>query len=181
MEKPTIMVLLFREDDPSKNTALKLVRAGLAWIVRKREIRGYPLILNPYANEYVGPWHREVVLKYGILVVDASWKKLEPRRFQGLRGVHGKLPPLLPGNPINYGKLCILSSIEAVAAALYITGFKEAYSSMLGLYKWMNTFHTLNAELLEEYANAKSKEDLEKIISTYWGSKEPCMYNIEEG
>lgn len=181
MEKPTIMVLLFREDDPSKNTALKLVRAGLAWIVRKREIRGCPLILNPYANEYVGPWHREIVLKYGILVVDASWKKLEPRRFQWLRGVHGKLPPLLPGNPINYGKLCILSSIEAVAAALYITGFKEAYSSMLGLYKWMNTFHTLNAELLEEYANAKSKEDLEKIISTYWGSKEPCMYNIEEG
>jgi len=76
METPRIMVLLYREDDPSKNTALKLVRMGFAVLVSKHSVRGYPLVLNPYSNTYLGPWYRNQVLQHGVLVLDASWKKL---------------------------------------------------------------------------------------------------------
>ncbi len=175
METPRIMVLLYREDDPSKNTALKLVRMGFAVLVSKHSVRGYPLVLNPYSNTYLGPWYRNQVLQHGVLVLDASWKKLSKNKFKGLRGEHVKLPPLLPGNPINYGKPCMLSSIEAVAATLYITGFQDLYKKILGVFKWMNTFDALNKELLDEYARVSTLEELREVIVSYWEVENPCI------
>ncbi len=173
MIHPKIYVLYLGEDDPSKNTSLKMVRKGYALRIHPRSIRGQPLVLNPYAKKYLGPWLRNHIDKHGILVIDASWKKLSPKKTR-VKGKHYKLPPLLPGNPINYAKPCILSSIEAVAAALYITGYRETYEKLLGLYKWMNTFHTLNQELLEAYSKTKNEEELLKTIQEYWGPKPPC-------
>ncbi|MEM0224989.1 MAG: DUF367 family protein [Desulfurococcaceae archaeon] len=173
-----VYVLLYREDDPSKNTALKMIRAGLAVSINKRSFKGNPLVLNPYSQEILGQWFKEHVEKHGVLVVDASWRKLDRYKFRSIKGIHVKLPPLLPGNPVNYGKPCILSSIEAVAAALYITGFHDEYRKLLGLYKWMSTFHSLNIELLESYSSAKNSEELTNIITTYWGTLNPC-YNLQ--
>ncbi|OYT41103.1 MAG: hypothetical protein B6U89_00280 [Desulfurococcales archaeon ex4484_58] len=172
-ERVKIMVIYFREDDPKKNTSLKMIRYGIAYRIHPRKIRGYPVVLNPYAINYLGRWCREYIEKYGLVVLDASWKKLSPTRFKGIRGKHYKLPPLLPGNPVNYGKPCILSSIEAVAASLYITGFKNIYNKLIKLYKWMNTFHKLNQEILEEYSKAEKQEELEKTIKKYWENP-PC-------
>jgi pre-rRNA-processing protein TSR3 len=181
MNQPRIMVILYREDDPGKNTALKLIKMGLATRVSKSSVRGYPIVLNPYSNTYLGPWHREQLVKQGLLVLDASWRRLSPSRFKDVRGLHTKLPPLLPGNPVNYGKPCILSSIEAVAAALYITGLIELYSRILGLYKWMKTFHDLNKELLQEYSKTRTPEELEELIIQYWETKNPCIQVEGEG
>lgn len=171
---PRILVVCSREDDPRKNTAIKMLRFGFAEKVAYKRIPGKPLVLDPYARIIIGAWHRPVIDKYGILVYDASWKKLTPRRFKRIPGIHAKLPPLLPGNPVNYTKPCMLSSIEAVAATLYITGYNEAYEKLLGLYKWMNTFHTLNKELLEKYKEAETPQKLEHVIKEYWGEKPPC-------
>lgn len=173
MDIPRIMVLYFKEDDPSKNTSLKMVRMGLAHKVSRR-YRGRPLVLNPYSEKLVYRGLREYVLRNGILVLDASWRRLTPEKFRGLRGLHARLPPLLAGNPVNYGKPCILSSIEAVAATLYITGFHEAYRRLLGLYKWMETFHTLNRDLLEDYYRAETPSDLLGVVRGYWGGSPPC-------
>lgn len=171
---PRIMVVYYREDDPAKNTALKMIRKNLAIHIYPRRIHGSPIILDPYSNKYLGPWDHIYVEKHGIVVVDASWKKLAPRKTIMIKGQHRKLPPLLPGNPINYGKPCILSSIEAVAATLYITGFIEAYEKLLGLYKWMKTFHTLNNEVLEAYRRTRNYNELLETIKDYWGEKPPC-------
>ena len=172
--RPAILVIYYREDDPRKNTSVKMVAHGLARRVTPYMIRGLPIVLNPYSREYLGTWHKNFIDKHGVVVVDASWKKLSIEKFKNLRGKHVKLPPLLPGNPINYGKPCILSSIEAVAATLYITGYRESYEKLLGLYKWMNTFHTLNQELLEEYSKADTPEKLHETIKDYWGENPPC-------
>lgn len=173
-----ILVILYREDDPSKNTALKMIQAGLAVRVTKRSMRTRPVVLDPYSEEYLGSWLRDEVEKNGLLVVDASWKRLTRDKFRGIPGVHVKLPPLLPGNPINYGKPCILSSIEAVAASLYITGYRGIYDELIGLYKWMRTFHELNKDLLEDYSKATNPSELEKTILEYWETLDPC-YNPE--
>ena len=172
--EPKIYVILYREDDPRKNTAVKMIQRGLAKPISKKGVKGVPIVLNPYSHAYCGAWLRDYVLKNGIIVIDASWKKLSCEKFIGIRGVHVKLPPLLPGNPINYGKPCMLSSLEAVCAALYITGFLEQYSKLLGLYKWMDTFHELNKALLEEYARASSDYELREKIREYWGCDDPC-------
>ncbi|MEM1661553.1 MAG: DUF367 family protein [Desulfurococcaceae archaeon] len=170
MIKPKIMVIYYREDDPCKNTSLKMVRKGYAKLVNHRSIYGKPIVLNPFSNQTLGSWFAENIDKYGVVVVDASWKRIEPKYFERIRGIHLKLPPLIAGNPINYGKPCKLSSIEAVAATLYITGFIETYESLLKLYKWMETFHNLNQELLEKYRRASTNTELEDAIREKWGT-----------
>jgi len=165
---------MYYEDDPVKNTALKMVKAGLARRVTLAFTRHRPVVLNPFSPDYLGPWLRSLVEQKGVLVLDASWKQLAPEKFRKLHGTHVKLPPLLPGNPVNYGKPCMLSSIEAVAATAYITGFTDTYKKLLGLYKWMETFNDLNSELLESYAKAWSMEELISTVRDYWGDASPC-------
>ena len=159
-----IYVVYFREDDPRKNTSLKMVRAGLARLTRRFPKRA--IVLDPYARRFLGPWDRGYIEKYGVVVIDASWKKLSPDKLRKLYGIHRKLPLLIAGNPINYGKPWILSSIEAVTATLYITGFDEVVEKLKGLYKWMNTFILLNKELLDTYRSIENEEKLIETISS---------------
>ncbi len=153
---------------------MKMVKAGLARLVDHGFARRGLVVLNPFSPDYLGPWLRSLVEEKGVLVLDASWKHLTPGKFKRIPGTHVKLPPLLPGNPVNYGKPCMLSSVEAVAAAAYIAGFTDIYGKLLGLYKWMETFHTLNSELLEAYSKAGSQEELAAAIQEYWGENPPC-------
>jgi pre-rRNA-processing protein TSR3 len=179
--KLKIYAVIYREDDPAKNTAIKMVKAGLAELVKGPLFKLKLLVLNPYSKDYLGPWHHDVAVKYGLLVVDASWRRLDPSKFTSISGVHVKLPPLLPGNPVNYGKPCMLSSVEAVAASVYILGFRGEYELLLGLYKWMSTFHELNRELLDAYSSATSPGELVKVIIDFWETEDPCYYSIERG
>lgn len=165
---PRIYVLYYGEDDPRKNTALKMVRMGYA--VKTWRYSSKSIVLDPFARRYLGPWDKDFVEKYGLVVVDASWKKLTPRHFPR-RGIHRKLPLLIAGNPVNYGKPFMLSSIEAVAAALYISGYKEQALELVKVYKWMKTFFDLNKELLEQYSKARSEEEVINIINSLLGAK----------
>jgi Uncharacterized conserved protein len=70
---------------------------------------------------------------------------------------------LFAGNPTNYAKPYILSSVEAVAASLYIFGFKSLSYKYLSIYKWGKTFLDLNMEILDEYAIAGTEEEIRKI------------------
>ena len=160
-----IYVIHYGEDDPRKNTALKMVRKGYAVITRR--IPRKAVVLDPYAKEYLAPWDRTFISKYGLAVVDASWKKLTPSYFKRLPGLHRKLPYLVAGNPINYGKPYMLSSIEAVIAALYITGFIEEVNKLKGLFKWLNTFLTLNHDPLEDYSKVKNRDEYIRVIESY--------------
>ncbi|MEM2854678.1 MAG: DUF367 family protein [Desulfurococcaceae archaeon] len=153
-----IYVICFREDDPLRNTALKMVRKGLATVIRRPPPNA--LVLNPFAQELLGPWDKTYVDMHGLVVVDASWKKISRDYFIKIRGKHRRLPYLLAANPVNYGKPMILSSIEAVIAALYITGYVETALKLTGLFKWLKTFLELNREPLEEYSKVKSIEEL---------------------
>ncbi len=162
---PRIYVIYYRMDDPRKNTSVKMVKKGLARFTRRFPRKA--VVLDPFAREYLGPWDRVFIEKYGVVVVDTSWKRISSRQFTRLPGIHRRLPYLIAGNPVNYGKPYMLSSIEAVAAALYITGFMEAVEKLVGLYKWMKTFIQLNHEPLEDYCKARDKKEYIETIKTY--------------
>ena len=54
-----------------------------------------------------------------------------------LIGVNNKrLPLLIPVNPTNYGKVGVLSSVEALSAALFISGFNDLSLKILNIFKW---------------------------------------------
>ncbi len=161
-----IMVYGFSEDDPSKCTAEKMIRKGYA--VKINSVKRIPrraIVLDPFSKIFLSPEDRLFVERYGLVVVDVSWNKLlSGESFPRInRGVHRKLPILYAANPINYGKPGILSSLEAVIAALYITGFIQEALSLTGLYKWAKVFVELNKELLEAYSKASNRNEIEQI------------------
>lgn len=140
-----VMVVYLGGDDPSKNTALRLIRAGLAHRVRRPPPGS--LVLDPLAPTPVSATDSGIVASRGIVVVDASWRGLRVPRG----GVKRRLPLLLAGNPVNYGRPFLLSSAEAVAAALLLTGFQGEAETVLSLFKWGRSFLEVNKWLLPRY------------------------------
>ena len=157
-----------RQDDPAKCTSAKMRRLGFAKYIRSERIPKEAIVLNPSASLPVLKVDREFALKAGIVVIDCSWNLANSVFTKHFRGVQRKLPALLAGNPTNYSKLGMLSSVEAVAAALYIMDFKEHARRVLSIYKWGETFLTLNLDPLEDYAKATTLEELQSVESSYF-------------
>ena len=143
-ESPKLFCLNFRECDPKKCTGLKLSRLSLVKIISKIDKRLInSVILNPLAPTQLSDLDRQTVLKYGLIVIDCSWKNimnLAKLDFKNAR----KLPLLIAANPTNYGKWEKLSSAEALAAALYITKFFDLANLILSKFSWGKTFKELN-------------------------------------
>uniref|UniRef100_A0A182Q9H2 18S rRNA aminocarboxypropyltransferase n=1 Tax=Anopheles farauti TaxID=69004 RepID=A0A182Q9H2_9DIPT len=148
--------------DPKKCSGRKLARHGL--IKNLRLGQKFPgLVLTPVGVNCVSPQDREIIKSSGIAVVDCSWAKLDETPFNKMRSPNPRLLPfLVAANPINYGKPCKLSCVEAIAASMYITGYKQEALWYLNKFSWGHSFVELNRELLDAYAGcANSKEILE--------------------
>lgn len=158
-----IQVLMFEQDDPSKCTAAKLVKFGIA--TRIKHLTGKDMILNPFAKEFVLKNDRD--LTGSITAIDCSWELAQGMFLRRFAGLSRKLPPLLAGNPVNYSKVGKLTTAEAIAGALYILDYKELADSVIGKFKWGHTFFDLNQYLLQDYLNAKTTEDVMQIAQEY--------------
>lgn len=149
--KIKLYVLMVEECDPDKCTANKLVKFGLVKPVHKvREIPRGCIVLNPLADDPLSIKDREIALQRGVLAVDCSWKSVQDF-FNNvkIKGLHRKLPKLIAANPINFGNPYILSTVEALAASLYILGFKDQAEELLSIFKWGPHFLKVNEDLLK--------------------------------
>lgn len=153
-----VYVYRLPEDEPRKSTGMRLVRLGLAERLYEDFVPRGSVVLDPYATEVLhsSDYPRAVV------VVDRSWRRLmEEKAIARPRGgMRRRLPLLKAANPINYARLGILSSAEAVAAALYVLGCRERALGVLRPFKWGQEFLRLNGELLELYVNARTREEI---------------------
>ena len=166
---PQLYVYEMNQDDPKKCSGSRLVRFGFAKPVhRQSQIRERPLILDPFVSELLSPSDKQDALQMGLLVVDCSWEKAKRVFPTRLRGMRRKLPPLLAANPVNFGRLGKLSSLEALAAALYILNFKEHAQRILTIIKWGPHFVELNQDPLDAYSASTSSEDLTAIASEFF-------------
>jgi pre-rRNA-processing protein TSR3 len=92
-----------------------------------------------------------------LVAVDCSWHQTEPV-FQSLHARRRRrLPYLIAANPINYGRPHQLTTVEALAAALYILGERRRARTLLDKFKWGPAFLTLNAAPLNDYAAAETE------------------------
>lgn len=159
--------------DPKRCTGLKLKRHELARIVtRTRFMPKRAVILNPFGEIAFSPADRQRIADFGLAALDCSWEHAEKVLSHHVKGTSRCLPVLLAGNPTNFAKATKLSTAEALAAALYIAGFKDEAKQVLSIFTWGHTFFELNAELLEAYAAAKDSTEIVAIMQNKLGKQE---------
>ncbi|CAI5482328.1 unnamed protein product, partial [Closterium sp. Yama58-4] len=142
----------FGQCDSKRCTGRKLLRLRLIREMRVQQ-RFAGICLSPTGQRAVSRADAPLLAAKGLAVVDCSWACLGDVPFAALKsGAPRLLPWLVAANPVNYGKPCQLSCVEAMAAALYICGDKETASELLSRFKWGHAFLSLNSELLEAYA-----------------------------
>jgi pre-rRNA-processing protein TSR3 len=141
---PQLFCIHFNECDPKKCSAIKLKKFNLVNFISKNDKKHKnAILLTPLTQNVITKQDRETILKYGLIVLDCSWKHLfEEKSVIYLN--RRKLPPLIAANPINYGKWEKLSSVEALAASLYITDFSELGDEILSKFNWGKQFKLLN-------------------------------------
>ncbi|KZX16021.1 hypothetical protein MBCUT_11570 [Methanobrevibacter cuticularis] len=157
------------ECDKKKCTTYKMEKLGKCEIFYNlNQISKGAIVLNPFAEKSVSPEDKEIVEKRGIIGLDCSWNKISSSAtLFNLTKYHRSLPFLIATSPTNYGKPCKLSTAEAIAATLYITGFKNEAEAIMNGFKWGHTFKELNFELLEGYSNAKKSGEVVAIQNEY--------------
>lgn len=147
-KNPKLFCLRFKGKNmgcsPKKCTAIKLHKLGLLDLIPKISGRlNKAVLLNPFAQKELSKNDRQLILKNGLIVIDCSWNKILD--FKGFNAVNSrKLPSLIAANPTNFGKWEKLSSIEALAAALYITDFIDLAELLLSKFSWGIQFKKLN-------------------------------------
>ncbi len=149
-------------------TALKLKKFGLAKVVYSIDrIPRNSIVLNPFSDVVLSIEDRKF-LKNGLVALDCSWR-FAKEVFCKLskKTVQRRLPLFVAANPVNYGKVAVLSTAEALFSALYILGYKEEAKKILSKFKWGETFIRLNKNLLEDYSN-KDKDGIIEIEKEYF-------------
>jgi pre-rRNA-processing protein TSR3 len=156
---PRILIYDYHQDDPSKCTSAKLQKFHLARQLHSlKQIPRSAVVLNPSSNLTLSFQDRTLIEQYGIVGLDCSWNLSEDILQNNLKGENRRLPTLLAGNPTNYSIRGRLSTAEALAAALVITGFENEAQRLLSIFNWGNTFLTLNKEPLETYSRTQPGE-----------------------
>ena len=154
------------QDDPKKNTAVRLSKRGELKIhERFNKLPRRGIILEPLCGKVLGPEDHSLLLEEGgsLVGLDCSWNQIEDSVQQVMKRTKLKprtLPLLLAANPVNWGKPSKMTTAEALAASLYLIGKDEQARNLLSAFRWGEQFFILNKEPLEAYRDAKSSSEL---------------------
>jgi pre-rRNA-processing protein TSR3 len=153
-----------KQCDPKKCSTLKLKRHNLVRVVyRTRDILRGAVILDPFTPKAFSPADRKIMETKGLAALDCSWVHAKEVFEDSGKWACRCLPYLVAANPVNYGVPTKLSTVEALAGALYIAGFNEQASKFLSKFKWGPQFIILNKALLKGYSQGKDSSEVVKI------------------
>ena len=172
----TVRVVIYHagQDDPRKNTALKVGKKGQAQVIDDlKRVPKHAVLLNPFAKKALSAEDLPAMRRNGLVALDCSWRHAE-EAFPVLQGqVRSRaLPFLLAANPVNYGKPFTLTTAEALAAALHIVGEQRQAKRILSALPFADQFWTLNAEPLADYAAAATSAEVVAAQALYLDEEE---------
>ncbi|XP_014506122.1 ribosome biogenesis protein TSR3 homolog [Vigna radiata var. radiata] len=161
----------FGQCDAKRCTGRKLSRFGM--LKELRVSNGFGgVVLSPAGNQCVSREDYSIIQTKGLAVVDCSWARLDDVPFVRLRCPAPRLLPwLVAANPVNYGRPCQLSCVEALSAALTICGEEKTANLLLGKFKWGHAFMSLNGELLRAYSKCQNSAEIISVQNA-WLSQE---------
>ena len=125
------------------------------------------IVLSSETKTFISSVDASLAEQYGVAGINCSWNRLKEIPFQSLGRDRNQriLPFLLAANSINYGRPFKLNTAEAIAAALYIMGFKEDAYYFLSSFNYGAEFFRMNAVELELYSRCKSSVEVEAANS----------------
>jgi pre-rRNA-processing protein TSR3 len=127
------------------------------------------VILDPFSEKAFSPADRKRIKYKGLAAIDCSWIHADEVFELRMHGTSRCLPYLLAANPVNYGIPTKLSTVEALAAALYIADFKQEAEKLLSIFKWGPQFIQLNQKFLGSYAKAKDSSEVVELQKKFMG------------
>ncbi len=151
------------DDDPDKCTARKLARFDLVELHESDRVTPPGLVLDPGAERALSPADRG---HDRLVALDCSWASADPGNFD-LDGTARALPFLVAANPVNYGRPFRLTTVEALAGALAILGERDRAETLLGKFRWGETFLELNDEPLRRYAECADSAAVVAVQEDY--------------
>ena len=168
-KKIRLYIYHVNEDDPKKCSAKKMHKFDLAYLTNNiKKIPRKSLLLNPFAKKSLSKEDASIANKNGIVAIDCSWKNVEYNfDYLDKSSYSRSLPFLIAVNPVNYGKVLKLTTLEAFAAALFILDNEVQAEEILKIYKWGPQFLDLNREPLEDYRKAKTSFEVIEIMNKY--------------
>ncbi|MBU2559930.1 DUF367 family protein [archaeon] len=167
-----ILIYHAKQCAPAACTAAKLKKFELAKVFyTPGKIPRNSIVLSPFSDKVISREDTKYT-KNGLVALDCSWKHAE-EVFANVKKplVQRALPLLVAANPVNYGKVSKLSTVEALASALYILGEAEQGELLLNKFKWGPGFINLNKALLKSYSKAEKAKDIINIQNEYFGGK----------
>ncbi|MBN2229546.1 MAG: DUF367 family protein [Candidatus Thorarchaeota archaeon] len=168
LKQPRVLIFHADQCDPKKCTGLRLNRMRKGIILKTmKQIPAGGVVLNPVSETALSRTDRDAMIHSGLIALDCSWKLAEDIFANSKLGIQRALPFLIAANPVNTYKPIKLSTAEAIAAALYIVGFKEFAEEIMSVFKWGPAFLTLNQELLEEYSKCTTSSEVVEIQKEY--------------
>jgi pre-rRNA-processing protein TSR3 len=114
--------------------------------------------------------------KSGLCVIDCSWQHFDSVKVKSIKANERLLPYCLASNPVNYGKEIKLNCAEALAGALFLSGYLEEAERIMDVFKWGPAFFSVNELYFERYLQCKTSEDMQtaqtEMIETVKALKE---------
>ncbi|XP_049936196.1 uncharacterized protein LOC116263088 [Nymphaea colorata] len=166
--------------DIKRCTGRKLARFGLLKELRLGCVHG-GIVLSPVGKQCVSKEDSILIKSKGLAVVDCSWARLDDVPFVKIRCTAPRLLPwLVAANPVNYGRPCELSCVEALSAALIICGEEETANLLLGKFKWGHAFLSLNRELLKAYSNCTNGTEIISVQNSWLSSFSQVPGSLEK-
>ncbi|MBD3352308.1 MAG: DUF367 family protein [Candidatus Lokiarchaeota archaeon] len=148
---PKLYAVYYAQDDPKKNTIIKLSKYNMINITKRlRYLPRKTIILDPFSDKILNANDKETIEQSGLAVIDCSWNKID-QVFNKKYRTGRRLPPLLAANGVNYGRWNKLTSVEALAAALIIIGNHKIAKDILSKFKWGLGFIDINYTSLRKY------------------------------
>ncbi|XP_013715715.2 18S rRNA aminocarboxypropyltransferase-like [Brassica napus] len=157
----------FGQCDAKRCTGRKLARFNLLKELRVNTGFG-GVVLSPVGRQCVSKEDYALIKSRGLAVVDCSWARLTDVPFAKLRCTAPRLLPwLVAANPVNYGRPCELSCVEALSAALILCGEEETANLLLGKFKWGHAFLSLNKDILKEYSKCENSAEIISVQNSW--------------